>query len=323
MTSSANLKSFDDIFKSSEQRTAEENQDRTTGIPALLPISKLKPFSKHPFKLYENEKMLGLADSIKEQGVIVPILVRPINDEKYDYEIIAGHNRVHASRLAGMDEIPCNVRDMDDESATIAMIDTNLQQRETILPSEKAWAYRYKLEAIRRKTGRKTNGAQVDTHLIGIKSKDIIANASKESAATIQRYIRLTNLMPEFLNKVDERKLSFIPAVELSYLTQEQQQWLYDILTREEKFGIPVKQASKLKGISQNGELTYDKIDKIIIEKNHEPPKAIKVPYKAVKEFFPPDTTPKEYEKTIQKALEEFFRTHSQKRQIEKTTMER
>ena len=324
MTSSANLKSFDDIFKSSEQRTAEENQDKTKGIPALLPISKLKPFSKHPFKLYENEKMLGLADSIKEQGVIVPILVRHIKDEKYDYEIIAGHNRVHASRLAGMDEIPCNVRDMDDETATIAMIDTNLQQRETILPSEKAWAYRYKLEAINRQSGRKSrNGDQVGHHLIGLKSRDLLAQNSNDSGTQIQRYIRLTNLIPEFLDKVDERKLSFIPAVELSYLTQEQQQWLYDILTREEKFGIPVKQASKLKGISQNGELTYDKIDKIIIEKNHEPPKAIKVPYKAVKEFFPPDTTPKEYEKTIQKALEEFFRTHSQKRQIEKTTMER
>ena len=212
---------------------------------------------------------------------------------------------------------------MDDETATILMIDTNLQQRETILSSEKAWAYRYKLEAIRRKTGRKSNGVQDNHHLSGIKSRDIIANTSKESAATIQRYIRLTYLIPEFLDKVDERKISFIPAVELSYLTKEQQQWLYDILTREEKFGLPVIQASKLKGISQNGELTFDKIDKIIVEKNHEPPKAIKVPNKAIREFFPPDTTPKEFEETIQEALTEYFKSHTQKQKLKVSAIER
>ena len=245
-------------------------------ILSHLSISKLKSFPKHPFKMYDNEKMLGLADSIKEQGVVVPILVRPIKNNKYEYEIIAGHNRVQASKLAGIDKIPCNVREMDDETATILMIDTNLQQRETILPSEKAWAYRYKLEAMKRKTGRKSNGVQVDTHLVGTRSKDILASECGESAATVQRYIRLTNLIPELLDKLDERKLAFIPAVELSYLTKEQQVWLYDILSREEKYGVPVKQATKLKGISQSGNLTYEKIDKIIVQKNHEPPKSYK-----------------------------------------------
>ena len=282
--------------------------DNDDNILSPLSISKLKSFSKHPFKMYDNEKILGLADSIKEQGVVVPILVRPIKDNKYEYEIIAGHNRVQASKLAGIDKIPSNIREMDDETATILMIDTNLQQRETILPSEKAWAYRYKLEAINRQTGRKSqNGDQVGHHLIGLKSRDILAQSSNESGTQIQRYIRLTNLIPKLLDKLDERKLAFIPAVELSYLTKKQQEWLYDILSREEKFGVPVKQATKLKGISQGGNLTYEKIDKIIVQKNHEPPKAIKVPYKAIRDFFPPDTTPKEYEMIIQKALKEWF----------------
>ncbi len=290
-------------------------------ILSHLSISKLKPFPKHPFKMYDNEKMLGLADSIKEQGIVVPILVRPIKDNKYEYEIIAGHNRVHASKLAGIDKIPCSVRDMDDETATILMIDTNLQQRETILPSEKAWAYRYKLQAIKSQ-GKRTDltSCQDGTKL---NSGETISKNSDDSRRNIYRYIQLTNLIPKMLDKLDERKLAFIPAVELSYLTKEQQGWLYDILSREEKYGVPVKQATKLKGISQSGNLTYEKIDKIIVQKIHEPPKAIKVPYKAIRDFFPPDTTPKEYEKTIQKALTEYFKSSTQKHKHTLSIMER
>ena len=274
--------------------------------------------------MYDNEKMLGLADSIKEQGVVVPILVRPIKDNKYEYEIITGHNRVHASKLAGIDKIPCNVRKMDDETATILMVDTNLQQRETIQPSEKAWAFKYKLEAI------KSQGKRTDltSHQLGEKlgrklSAQRISENSADSMNQGLRYIRLTNLLPEFLDKVDERKLAFIPAVELSYLTKEQQGWLFDILSREEKFGVPVKQVTKLKGISQGGNLTYEKIDKIIVQKNHEPPKAIKVPYKATRDFLPPDTTPKEFEQTIQDALTEYFKTHPPKHNKNATAIER
>ncbi len=290
-------------------------------ILSNLLISKLKPFPKHPFKMYDIEKMLGLADSIKEQGVVVPILVRPIKDNRYEYEIIAGHNRVQASKLAGIDKIPCNIREMDDETATILMIDTNLQQRETILPSEKAWAYKYKLEALKSQGKRNDlTSSQLGTKL---RADECIAENSQESRNQIQRYIRLTNLLPKLLDKVDERKLAFIPAVELSYLTKEQQNWLYDILSREEKFGIPVKQATKLKGISQSGNLTYDKIDNIIVQKSHEPPKAIKVPYKAIRGFFPPDTTPKEFEETIQKALTEYFKIHSGKQKRNLSAIER
>ncbi len=294
--------------------------DNDDNILSNLSISKLKSFPKHPFKMYDNEKMLGLADSIKEQGVVVPILVRPIKDNKYEYEIIAGHNRVHASKLAGVDKIPCNIREMDDETATILMIDTNLQQRETILPSEKAWAYKYKLEAI--KSQGKRNDLTSPQFAAKFRSDDLIARTSNESGDTIQRYIRLTNLIPKLLDKVDERKLAFIPAVELSYLTKEQQGWLCDILSREEKFGVPVKQSTILKSISQSGSLTYEKIDKIIVQKNQEPPKAIKVPYKAIRDFFPPDTTPKEFEETIQEALTEYFQKHTQKEINKASTIE-
>ena len=200
------------------------------------------------------------------------------------------------------------LREMDDETATIAMVDTNLQQRETVLPSEKAWAYKYKLEAI------KSQGKRNDltSHQVGEKlgsklSAQRISDDSSDSMNQVLRYIRLTKLMPELLDKVDQRKLAFIPAVELSYLTKEQQSWLYDILSREEKYGVPVKQATKLKGISQGGNLTYEKIDKIMVQKNHEPPKAIKVPYKAIRDFFPPETTPMEYQEIIKKALTEYF----------------
>ena len=324
MTNGSNLKAFDDIFKSSEQRTEEKNTDKVLPLPSTLPISKLKPFPKHPFKLYGSEKMLGLADSIKEQGIIVPILVRPINDDKYEYEIVAGHNRVQATRLAGIDEIPCNIREMDDDTATILMVDTNLQQRESILPSEKAWAYKYKLDAIR------SQGKRLDltSHQVGGKlnrneSADVIASSSDDSPNQVRRFIRLTHLITPLLDKVDERKLAFIPAVELSYLTLEEQGWLYDILCREEKFGVPLKHATKLKNISQGGKLTYEKIDKVFIEKSHEPPKVIRVPYKTIRAFFPPDTTPKEFERTIQDALTEYFKTHPPNQRPKTTEFER
>ena len=140
-----------------------------------------------------------------------------------------------------------------------------------------------------------------------------MSESSNDSRNQVKRYIRLTNLVTPLLNAVDEKKLAFIPAVELSYLKPEEQEWLYDILCREENFGVPLMYAQKLKGISQNGNLTYEKIDKIIVSRNHEPPKAIKLPYSSVKDFFPPDTTPKEYEVTIRNALEEWFQRHSKK----------
>ena len=290
---------------------ATAQKEKKIDIFSTLLLSKLKPFSKHPFKPYNEEKMIELAESIKEQGLIVPVLVRPIEDKKYSHEIVAGHNRAKAAQLVGLKKVSCDVRDIDTNTATIMMIDSNLQQRECILPSEKAFAYKYKLEAI------KSQGKRNDLTLsqVGLKlnkqhSVEIMAENAEDSRNQIKRFIRLTNLIFPLLDKVDERKLAFIPAVELSYLSEDEQNWLYDILDREEHFGVPLAMAMKLKGISKSGTLTYDKIDKIIVAKNQEPPKAVKISYKTVKDYFPKGTTPQEYEKVIKQALEEWFDNH-------------
>ena len=303
-----------------QQNPSSIIKEKNIDTLSSLLISRLKPFSKHPFKLHNEGKMLEFAESIKEQGVIVSILVRPIEDKKYSHEIVAGHNRVKAAQLAGLKRIPCEVRELDDAQAVILMVDSNLQ-RETILPSEKAFAYKYKLEAI------KSQGKRTDLTLaqLGLKSKkqhsvEIMAENAEDSRNQIKRFIRLTNLILPLLDKVDEKKLAFIPAVELSYLSKDEQELLHDILDREEHFGVPLAMAMKLKGISKSGTLTYEKIDKIIIAKNHEPPKAVKISYKTVKDYFPKGTTPQEFEKVIKQALEEWFENHPIPKQKHKST---
>jgi len=279
-----------------------------TGEPMRLPIEKLKPFSKHPFKAYGDEKLKGLSESIREHGVITPILVRPIEDEKYEYEIISGHNRVQASRLAGLDEIPSTVKELDDEVATILMVDSNLEQRENILPSEKAFAYKYKLEAIKAQGKRSDlTLAQVGPKLSKNHSAETIADESGDSRKQVKRFIRLTNLVEPLLENVDERKLAFIPAVELSYLSKKEQGFLVDVLTREENFGVPMKQASILKNMSQTKPLTFEQIDQIMTAKTSNTVSSFKVPYKKVQDFFPKTVTPKEFEETILEALEFYF----------------
>jgi ParB family chromosome partitioning protein len=298
----AKLRDFDDLFKPSEQL-----DDKSTGI-ASLPIAKLQPFSKHPFKRYSPEKLRELADSIEERGVIVPALVRPLDNGMY--EIVAGHNRVEASLLAGKEDIPCDVREMDDDTATIIMVDSNLQ-RETVLPSEKAWAYRYKEEAIKSQGKRNDLTCyQVGNKSDGKKSLEIMAENSSDSRNQIYRYIRLTHLIPQLLDKVDEKKLAFIPAVELSYLKEHEQKWLYSNLEREEYFGIPLALARKLKGISQNGLLTEKKIDELIVSKVQTPPKQIKISHKIISKYFPDEVTPQERDSVIDRALEEWFKRH-------------
>lgn len=184
-----NLKNFDDLFKASDQR------EEINGGVTTLPLSSLQPFSKHPFKKHNDEKIQELTDSIMECGVIVPILVRPL--ENGMFEIVSGHNRVEASKLAGMDIISCEIREMDDDTATIIMVDSNLQ-RETVLPSEKAWAYRYKLEAIKSQGKRNDlTCGQVVHKLSGKKSREIVAESTGESYKQIERYIRLTHLLPQ------------------------------------------------------------------------------------------------------------------------------
>ncbi len=296
------LKSFEDLYKTGTEIKEEQESAKASEGIAIVQISKLKPFSKHPFKMYSQEKMSELSESVKRYGVIVPILIRPIEDDKYEYEIIAGHNRVQASRLAELDEIPCNVRKLDDETAIILMVDTNLQQREIILPSEKAYAYKYKLDAMKVKG--KRNDLTSSQVAMRLQSDEILAKNSNENKYTIYRFIRLTKLIPELLDKVDERKISFIPAVEISYLSTEEQKNLFDILQKEERYNIPLKQASMLKAISQKGNLTYAKIDKIITDKIKQPPSKVKISYKKIKDYFPVNITPKQLEKSIVEALD-------------------
>ena len=291
------------------------NEQIQTGEPMRLPLEKLKPFSKHPFKAYDDEKLKGLSESIREHGVITPILVRPIEDEKYDFEIISGHNRVQASRLAGLDEIPSTVKELDDEVATILMVDSNLEQRENILPSEKAFAYKYKLEAIKAQ-GKRTDLTSPQL-VVKLQSDDIVGQSEKTSSETIRRYIRLTNPNNQLLEKVDERKLAFIPAVELSYLSKKEQGFLVDILTREENFGVPMKQASILKNMSQTKPLTFEQIDQIMTAKTSNTVSSFKVPYKKVQDFFPKTVTPKEFEETIIEALAYYFE-HQQEAEIDR-----
>lgn len=302
----ANLKDFDDLFKTSEPKANSSNH--------ALQLSVLQPFKKHPFKLHNAEKMQELANSVSERGIITPIIVRPLDNDKY--EIVSGHNRVEAAKLAGLDIIPCDIRDLDDDAATIIMVDANLQ-RETILPSEKAWAYRYKLEAI------KSQGKRNDLTCVQVahkstkqKSREKIAEVSGDSADTVRRYIRLTHLIPQLLDKVDERKLAFIPAVELSYLKKQEQKWLYANLSREEYFGVPLALARKMKGISQNGKLTEKKIDDMIVQKVQTPSKQVKVARKVLDKYFDSDITPKHRDDVIDKALEEWFKRHPEKTDI-------
>ena len=298
-----NLKDFDDLFKSSDQQDENKNSNSNTS----LLLSKLQPFNKHPFKKHNAEKMQELADSIIERGVIVPILVRPIEND--NYEIVAGHNRVEASKLAGLDIIPCDVRVLDDDTATIIMVDSNLQ-RETVLLSEKAWAYKYKLDAL------KSQGKRNDLTSVQLAPKlatEMIGKQHQESSDTVKRYIRLTKLNTSLLDKVDEKKLAFIPAVELSYLSKQEQKWLYNNLEREEYFGVPLALARKLKGISQNGKLTEKKIDELIIAKVKTPPKKIKISQKVIGKYFSNEVTPQERDTVIDKALENWFIKHSEK----------
>ena len=250
-------------------------------LPAVdtLPVEDLRPFSGHPFHLYTDEKLREPTDSVREHGVLMPVLVRPLDG---GYEIISGHNRVEAAKLAGLDKVPVTVRELDDDTATILMVDSNLRQRETLLPSEKAWAYRMKLEAMR------------------------------HSRATIQRYIRLTELIPPFLDMVDNGRLAFNPAVELSYLSLENQTILFSIMERDE-LSPSLAQAQNLHKLSSLGKLDESAIEAILLT---EPVLKKKVTLKVerIAPYFPRGTNPEEMEAVILRLLASWQRSREQKR---------
>lgn len=293
------LASYDDLFKTDEERQADA-QERIQN----LPLDKLEPFPNHPFKVIDDDKMLETVESIKERGVLVPILVRPKNDG--NFEIVSGHRRHHASQLAGKTEIPAIVREMDDDTAILLMVDSNLQ-REELLPSEKAFAYKMKLDAMKRQAGRpKENVRQIGTNLIGQRSDSIMAQEVNESARTIQRYIRLTNLVPDLLDRVDNKTMAFNAAVEVSYLTEPEQLMLCDAIEREE-CTPNLSQAKRLKQYSQDGKLDENVMDAIMTE---EKPIEDKLVLKGdvLAKYFPKTYTPSQKQKTIVKLLEDWHK---------------
>lgn len=293
------LASYDDLFKTDEERQAD-TQERVQN----LPLDKLEPFPNHPFKVIDDDKMLETVESIKERGVLVPILVRPKNDG--NFEIVSGHRRHHASQLAGLTEIPAIVREMDDDTAILLMVDSNLQ-REELLPSEKAFAYKMKLDAMKRQAGRpKENVRQIGTNLIGQRSDSIMAQKVNESARTIQRYIRLTNLVPDLLDRVDNKTMAFNAAVEVSYLTEQEQIMLCDAIEREE-CTPNLSQAKRLKQYSQDGKLDENVMDAIMTE---EKPIEDKLVLKGdvLAKYFPRTYTPSQKQKIIVKLLEDWHK---------------
>lgn len=285
------MTSYEELFQTGD------NADSDAEKVQEISLSDLYPFKNHPFKVLDDESMQETVESIKAHGVLVPGIARPRAEG--GYELIAGHRRRHGSELAGKSTMPVLVRDLDDDESTLIMVDSNIQ-RENLLPSEKAWAYKMKLDAIRRKAGRpvKNNSRQVGENY----SVDILSENSNDSARNIHRFIRLTELLPELLQMVDDKKLPFNPAVELSYLTQAEQEILLRLMT---KLAVTpsLEQAKRLKKYSQDGKLDENVMDAILTE---ERPKAVQVTLKSdkLKQYFPKTYTPAQIEEIIFSLLE-------------------
>lgn len=302
------LTSLDSLFTTQEQRD-EAKRDSVQDIP----ISQISDFPEHPFKVKQDEAMLEMAESVRQYGVLVPGLVRQLEDGSY--QMVSGHRRKLASELAGRDTIPCIVRDLTDDEAVIIMVDSNLQ-REKVLPSEKAFAYKMKLEAMRRQAGRpnKGNSAPVGQNFGGKTSRELLAAESPDSHSQIQRYIRLTNLIPEILDMVDDGRIAFRPAVELSYLTEQEQSALYDTMGRED-CTPSLAQAIKMKAFSRDGKLTDAVILSIMAEEKPNQKEQFRIPKERISKYFKPGTPARTMEDTIIKALD-YYR--KRQREIER-----
>ena len=288
-----NLPSADDLFTTQEERN-QKNQEYVKNIS----IYEITDFPNHPFKVKMDDKMLETIESVRDHGVLVPALVR--EKPMGGYEMISGHRRKMASELAGKETMPCIVRNLSDDQAVIVMVDSNLQ-REEILPSEKAFAYKMKLEAMNRQ-GKRTD--LTSTPLVSkFRTNEILAQEAGESRETIRRYIRLTELIPEILEMVDDKKISMRPAVELSYLTKEEQEILYD--TMESEACTPSHaQAIKIRKFSAEGRLNEDVLLSIMAEQKPNQVEQWKIPKNRLKKYFPSGTTQQKMEETIIKALE-------------------
>ena len=286
------LTSYDDIFSTEESRQTEQIQQ--------IPISELHPFKNHPFKVLDDEAMQRTVESVAQFGVLAPLVVRP--REEGGYEIISGHRRQHAAELAGLKTLPVIVRNMDDDQAVIQMVDSNLQ-RESILPSERAFAYKMKLEAMKRTAGRPSkNVSQIGTQK---RSDQIMAEEMGESRNQIQRFIRLTNLIPELLDMVDQKKISFNPAVELSYLTDSEQRDFFEAM-QDTQNAPSLSQAQRIKKLSQAGQCSYEAIFDIMGEEKKAEMDRVTIKNDVLRKYFPKSYTPRQMEETILKLLEQW-----------------
>lgn len=291
------LTSLDSLFTTQEQRD-EAKRD----VVLDLPLDQIGDFPNHPFKVRQDDAMMEMMESVQLHGVLVPGLVRQLADGSY--QMVSGHRRKLASRLAGLNTLPCIVRDLTDDEAIIVMVDSNLQ-REKVLPSEKAFAYRMKLEAMRRQAGRpsKENGVPVGHHFQQGKSRELLAANSPDSNTQIQRYIRLTYLLPEILAMVDDSKIAFRPAVELSYLAEKEQRILYDAMGHAD-CTPSLAQAIKMKSFSREGKLSEAVIRSIIAEEKPNQKEQFRITKERISKYFKPGTPARTMEDTIIKALD-------------------
>ena len=289
------LKGLDDLFSTEENRQEEQREQ-----VQQIPIDALLPFTNHPFKVLDDEAMTRTVESIAQYGVLAPLIARPRPDGN-GYEIISGHRRQYAAKLAGLDTLPVIVRQMSDDAAVILMVDSNLQ-REHILPSERALAYKMKLDAMRRTSGRpsKENVSQIGTQK---RSDQIMAEELGESRNQIQRFIRLTNLVPELLDMVDEKKISFNPAVELSYLDESQQRDFLEAM--EDTQNAPsLSQAQQLKKMAQQGEFSYEKAFDVMGQEKKSEKDTVTIKNETLRKYFPRSYTPKQMEEKIIQLLD-------------------
>ena len=302
------LTSLDSLFTTQEQRDAAKRD-----VVLDLPLDQIGDFPNHPFKVRQDEAMMEMMKSVQLHGVLVPGLVRQLVDGSY--QMVSGHRRKLASRLAGLNTLPCIVRDLTDDEAIIVMVDSNLQ-REKVLPSEKAFAYKMKLEAMRRQAGRpsKENGVPVGHHFQQGKSRELLAANSPDSNTQIQRYIRLTYLLPEILAMVDDSKIAFRPAVELSYLAEKEQRILYDAMGHAD-CTPSLAQAIKMKSFSREGKLSEAVIRSIMAEEKPNQKEQFRIPKERISKYFKPGTPARTMEDTIIKALD-YYR--KRQREIER-----
>ena len=302
------LKGADDIFSTEESRQEQQREQ-----VQQIPIGELFPFKNHPFKVLDDESMHRTVESVEQYGVLSPLIARPRPEG--GYEIISGHRRQHAAQLAGLETLPVIVRQMDDDAAVLLMVDSNLQ-RENILPSERAFAYKMKLEALKNQGARSDlTCGQFGHKLNGAKARDIVADESGDNARNVQRFIRLTNLIPELLDMVDEKKIAFNPAVELSYLDESQQRDFLEAMNDTQN-APSLSQAQRLKRLAQEGHFSYDVAFAVMGEEKKDELDKVVIKNDTLRKYFPRSYTPKQMEDTIIKLLEQWQR--KQQRQNER-----